>query len=148
MLPEFSGDENEYPFILNLYDLPFYSDSDGANMPWHQETVGFRLRLGWHTWMEINPETAEELHIHDKEIVWIESPFGKIRVMAKIFPGIMPGVVSVPLGKKEDVPGQKNAKRSNDALVLVGDVYDAQTGVIARQSTRVKIYKSRRSKDK
>jgi hypothetical protein len=60
----------------------------------------------------------------------------------------MPGVVSVPLGKKEDVPGQKNAKRSNDALVLVGDVYDAQTGVIARQSTRVKIYKSRRSKDK
>lgn len=148
ILPEFSGDESEYPFILDLYDLPFHSVSTAANMPWYQETLGFRFSLGWHTWMEINPETAKGLHIHDKELVWVESPHGKIRVIAKIFPGIMPNVVSLPLGKEEDVPGQKNARKSNHALVLVGEAYDKQTGMLSRHATRVKIYKAGRSEIK
>jgi len=73
----------------------------------------------------------------------VESPSGKIKVMAKIFPGIIPHVVSIPLGKEEDIPGKKDARKSNDPLVLVGEVYDEQTGMSSRQSTRVKIYKSR-----
>jgi anaerobic selenocysteine-containing dehydrogenase len=141
--PEFLGDENEYPFILFLYDLPFNSDFNGAIMPWHQETLGFRFSIGWHTWVEINPETAKELHIHDKDFVWVESPYGKIKVIAKIFPGIMPHVVSIPLGKEEVVPGQKDAKKSNGPLGLLGEAYDEQTGMLSRQSTRVKIYKFR-----
>ncbi|NIO47826.1 MAG: molybdopterin-dependent oxidoreductase [Candidatus Aminicenantes bacterium] len=146
--PEFSGDENEYPFILYLYDLPFNSDFNGVNMPWHQETIGFRFNLGWHTWVEINPETAKKLNIQDKELVWVESPYGKIKVIVKIFSGIIPHVVSIPLGKEEDVPGQKNARKIIDPLVLIGETHDVQTGVLSRQSTRVKIYKSGRSGNK
>jgi anaerobic selenocysteine-containing dehydrogenase len=147
-IPELLGNESEYPFILSLYDLPFNSESSGAIMPWHQETLGFRFGLSWHIWLEINPETAKELHIHDKELVWIESPYGKIKVMARIFPGIMPHVVSLPLGKEENVPGQMNGKKSDGPLVLVGEAYDEETGVLTRHSTRVKIYKSRGNENK
>jgi anaerobic selenocysteine-containing dehydrogenase len=140
-LPQFSGDESEYPFLLYLYELPFASDENGANMPWHQETIGFRFRLNWKIWMEINHETAEKLGIHDKEIVWIESPHGRIKAVAKIFPGIIPDAVAIPVGKKEDFPDQKKLERENDPLVLVEGAYAEGRGKYSRHATRVKIFK-------
>ncbi len=140
-LPQFSGKESEYPFLLYLYELPFASVENGANMPWHQETIGFRFRLNWKIWIEINLETAEKLGIHDKDLVWVESPHGRIKAVAKIFPGIIPDAVSIPLGKTEDFLGQKKLERKNDPLVLVKGAYAEGRGKYSRHSTRVKIYK-------
>lgn len=141
ILPEFAGKESEYPFLLYLYDLSFTSENNGASMPWHQEALGFRFNLAWQTWVEVNPEKAEELSLKDKDLVWVESPYGKIRAVAKIFPGIMPHAVGIPLGKEEGIPGQKMTKKRDNPLILVGEAYDKETGVFSRQSTRVKIYK-------
>jgi hypothetical protein len=57
-------------------------------------------------------------------------------------------VVSIPLEKEEDVPGQKDARKSYGPLGLLGVAYDEQTGMLSRQSTRVKIYKFRRNGSK
>jgi anaerobic selenocysteine-containing dehydrogenase len=140
ILPRFSGDKSEYPFKLCLYDLPFNSDALGENIPWYQESQGFRFNLAWKTWVNINPESAEKLNIHDKDMVWVESPFGKIKALAKVFAGIMPDVLGIPLGKAETVPGQMSVEKKNDPLVLCGDSVNEHTGILLRMSTQVKIY--------
>ncbi len=42
---------------------------------------------------QINPETAKELGIEDGDWMWIESPRGRIRQVARLFPGIDPRIV-------------------------------------------------------
>ena len=141
ILPEFSGRESEYPFVLHLYDLPFTLPGYAPSLPWHQESAGFRFGKKWEIWAEINPEAAKKLSIRDNDRVWVESPYGKVKAVAKIFPGIMPHVVSLPLEKKEEIPWVKNTGNKNDPLVLLGEEYDRETAMVSRQSTRVKVYK-------
>jgi len=43
--------------------------------------------------VQIHPQTAKSLGIEDGDWVWIESPRGKIKQKARLFPGILPGVV-------------------------------------------------------
>lgn len=143
-LPKFSGDENEYPYLLYLYDLPFTLADHGEEIPWFQEVLGFRFKLRWETWVEVNPEIAREMGIHDRDLVWVESPYGKIKAVAKIFSGIMPHVIGIPLWKEKNIFWQKKAKEMDNPLALVGEAYDEETGMFSRQSTRVKIYKSRK----
>lgn len=51
-------------------------------------TVGPHLREWWTTWVEVNPETAHRLHLHDKDEVIVESKAGAIRARVKTFPGV------------------------------------------------------------
>ena len=45
--------------------------------------------------MQINPETGKKLGIEDGDWVWIESPRGRVRQKARLFPGIDPRVVAL-----------------------------------------------------
>ncbi|MEE9500456.1 MAG: molybdopterin-dependent oxidoreductase [Candidatus Aminicenantaceae bacterium] len=140
-----SQENEDYPLRLFLFDLPFTSsNSSSKNMPWYQENLGFRFGLLWKIWVEVNPETAEALGIREKDIVWVESTKGRIKAVARIFPGIMPGLVGMPLNKAEQPLSAKDAPAANDPLHLLGEVYDEQTGIPDRFSTPVKIYKAKR----
>lgn len=77
----------EYPLVLTSgYRQPFYFLSQYRNIPWlrsfQQDPV-----------MQIHPDTAKIYGIEDGDWAWIESPRGKIRQKARLFPGILPGVV-------------------------------------------------------
>ena len=113
-------------------------------MPWYQENLGFRFGLLWKIWVEVNPETAGALGIRDKDIVWVESPQGRIKAVAKIFPGVGPEIVGMPLNKTEHPLASKGEADINDPLHLLEETYDERTGIPDRMSTRVKIYKARR----
>ena len=138
--PEPEG--HEYPFQLFLYDLPFTAADSGANMPLYQETLGFQFELKWKTWVEINPETAKELEIRDQDFVWVESPYGKIKAVAKIFPGLALNVVAMPLGKVETFPAEKGLREKNSPLTLLAEEGDDQTALLSRQTAWVRIYKT------
>jgi anaerobic selenocysteine-containing dehydrogenase len=143
-LIDFSGEESEFPFILHLFDLPFTSTGSSVDLPWHQENLGFRFNLKWKTWVEINPETAKEHGIRDKDLVEVISPFGRIEAVARVFPGIAPDIAGIPMNMKEDVFEELEAEQQNDPAYLIGDFYDSATGMISRRSTRVKINKLKR----
>lgn len=143
--PDESQDSEEYPLRLFLFDLPLTSaDSDSKNTPWHQENLGFRFRVLWKVWVEINPDTAEALGIRDKDVVWVESKEGRIRAVAKIFSGIGPDIAGMPLNKMEHPSAAKGEDDINSPLHLLREAYDEQTGISDRISTRVRIYKGRR----
>jgi anaerobic selenocysteine-containing dehydrogenase len=77
----------EYPLVLTSgYRQPFYFLSQYRNLPWLRSFQKDPV-------VQIHPETAEKYGIEDGDWTWIESPRGKIKQKARLFPGILPGVV-------------------------------------------------------
>jgi len=141
-----SPDDPDFPLRLFLFDLPFTSgDPISGDMPWYQENLGFRFGLLWKTWAELNPKTAEGLGIRDKDAVWVESSQGRIKAVARVFPGIGPGLVGMPLMKSEDPIALRAGAHAGSPLHILEENYDERTGIPDRISTRVKIYRVKRS---
>jgi len=81
------GEKNRYPLILSTGGrLAQYFHSQYRQVPWLRQTQVWPL-------VQIHPETAAKLNITDGDWVWIETPRGKIKQMAKLFKGMDPKVV-------------------------------------------------------
>lgn len=138
----FDGNAEEYPLYLYIYQPLSLSNEYQANLPWYQEIVGFPLNMSWDSWAEINSETAAHLGIADYDFIWLESPFGKIKCMAKVYPGAMPDVVSVPYGLGHKALGRWAQNRGVNPLELLGPNYDEFTGLPLKFSVRIRVYKA------
>jgi anaerobic selenocysteine-containing dehydrogenase len=77
----------EFPLVLTTgYRQPFYFLSQYRNIPWLRSFQKDPV-------MQIHPDTAAQYGIADGDWAWIESPRGKIKQRARLFPGILRGVV-------------------------------------------------------
>jgi anaerobic selenocysteine-containing dehydrogenase len=97
--PEYAG-EGEFIF------LPFVSPTlgeAGANKPWLQELPDPTTTVMWNTWVEINPETAHELHVENDDVVKIISEAGEVEAAVYVYPAIHPGVIAMPFGQGHSV---------------------------------------------
>jgi anaerobic selenocysteine-containing dehydrogenase len=140
---QYAGEEDEYPFHLQLYTLMAQGSGPGAaNLPHLHELYGLHVKQMWGNWLEINPETAHELGIEDEDEVWVESPVGKIRLPARLYPGMAPETVGIPAGLGHTAGGQWTAGIGANPEVLVSrKQVDGLSGIVARQGMRVKVYK-------
>ena len=135
------GHEDEYPFHLNVYKLMTYTDDGAVNTPWLQEMLGLHIKERWGSWIEINPQTARELGISDRDEVWVESPIGRVKTKARLYPGAMPNVVNMPLGQGHKAVGRWAKDRGANPDEIIGNESDLLAGLAARLATRVKVYK-------
>jgi anaerobic selenocysteine-containing dehydrogenase len=77
----------EYPVVMSSgFRQPFYFLGQYRNIPWLRGFMEYPM-------CQLHPETAEKYGISDGDWVWIESPRGKIRQKARLFPGILRGVL-------------------------------------------------------
>ena len=143
-LPIFDGDQDEFPLHLYPYASLGLSDGRGANLPWLQEMPDPMTTARWETWVEINPQTAQELGIEDNDIVRIISPYGEIEAIVVIFPGIRPDVVAMPVGQGHTEYGRYAKGRGSNPIDLLAPVSDHETGSLAWGATRVKVIPTRR----
>jgi anaerobic selenocysteine-containing dehydrogenase len=133
-------DEDErFPLHLNCYKTMTHAEGRGGNQPWLQESYGVQLGEFWGPWVEINPETAHKLHIHDGEVVWLESEAGRIKVTARFFEGAMPDVVNVPFEYGHTAGGRWEARRGANPNQLSKVKHDPLCGTVSRSATRVRI---------
>jgi anaerobic selenocysteine-containing dehydrogenase len=140
--PRSIGAEKDYPFHLINYKLMTMAEGRGANQPYLQEIVGPHLYERWDSWVEINPETAQSLGIIDGDSVWVESPAGKVKTKARLFPGTHPRCINIPYGQGHKAYGRWAKGRGvNPNDLLVRD-YDYLGGFVSYYSTRVKVYKT------
>ena len=139
--PTFEGDESEYPFHLRTFKMVTYTERWGANIPWLQEIYGLHVQEKWDSWVELNPETAHELGIHDGDLVQVESTQGNIELRARLWPGTPPEVVSIPLGQGHTAGGRWAEKRGANPNELIAPLTDPLSGELATQSTRVRVRK-------
>ena len=131
-------DEN-LPLYLVTYSLLTNREGNSSNQPMMQELFGYTVHEHWTTWAEVNPETARENGITDKKLMWVESPLGSIKVKARLNPGIMPGVVSVPFGLGHTSYGRYAKGYGSNPVTIMKNKYDKLNGVAALQATKVKI---------
>jgi molybdopterin-containing oxidoreductase family iron-sulfur binding subunit len=136
------GDPQEFPLHLNTYKLMTHAEGRGANVPWLQETLGVHTGIKWESWIEIHPDTAAKLGVVDGDPVWVESPLGRLRTRARIYPGAQPDVVNMPFELGHRAYGRWARERgANPNWILVNE-YDYLGGTAAFFSTRVKVYRA------
>lgn len=138
------GTDEEYPFHLQLCTLMTQATGPGAaDLPHLHELYGLHVKQMWGNWVEISPETAEELGIADRDEVWVESPIGRIRILARLYAGLPPEIVAIPVGLGHTKGGRWAAGVGSNPQALVSrDYTDELSGLIAQQAVRVKIYKA------
>ena len=118
-------------------------DGSGANRPWLQETPDPMTTVMWGSWVEMNPDTAHDLGIHDDDILEISSSAGKIEVAVYLYPAIRKDTIAVPFGQGHTHFGRYATGRgANPGQVLeinlneAGDLRINGTLVTARKTGR------------
>ena len=140
--PKFSGSEGEFPFYLHPYLTQAFHDGRGANLPWLQEMPDTMTTVVWGSWVEINPVTAKNAGLREGDLVWVESPFGKIKAPIYIYPGIMPEVIGIPIGQGHSSYGRYAKGRGANPIQILAPSVDSKTGALAWAATRVKLVKT------
>jgi anaerobic selenocysteine-containing dehydrogenase len=140
--PRWIGEEKEYPFHLINCKLMTMAEGRGANQPYLQEIIGPHLYEKWDSWVEINPETAKSLGIKDGDPIWVESPAGKLKSKARLFPGTHPKCIHIPYGQGHKAYGRWAKGRGINPNDLLVREYDFLGGFVSYSSTRVKVYKA------
>jgi len=139
--PPFIGDPKDFPLHLVTYKPMALMGSRTANQPWLAEIPAGGPTRAWEAWVEINPETAHKLGIRDRDLVWVESPAGKVRLRARLTAGVHPDVVAVPYGAGHEAGGRwAEAWGANPNRVVVAEA-DRLAGAPALMATRVRITK-------
>lgn len=132
----FEKAEDEHP-KLDLYLIELTTlRGEGGHLPKMADMVGYYSNIKWKSWVELNPETARELGVRGDQEVWVESEYGKLRMMLKINPGLVPGTAAVPAGMGKDGARGFGANVNN----VLSPAQDCLTGAAARAETKVKIY--------
>jgi len=139
--PVFAQEASEYPFHLRPFKLVTYTERWSASIPWLQELYGLHLQEKWDSWVELNPEVAHELGIHDGDMVAVESAQGSIQLKARLWPGTPPEVASIPLGQGHTAGGRWAEGIGANPVELLTALTDPLSGDLASRSTRVRIRK-------
>ncbi len=125
------------------YEAILLSDGRGANQPWLQETADPMTTARWNTWVELNPETAEHLGLHDNDLVRVISSAGELTAPVVVFPGIRPDVVAIPTGQGHQDYGRFAENRGSNVMKMIAPT----RGSLDWGATRVRLEAVGRSAD-
>ncbi len=135
--PTLEGSDDDLALVV--YPSPRFGDGRGANRPWLQELPDPVSKIGWHSWVEMHPDTGRERGIRRGDIVRLRTSHGEVEVPVWLYPGIRPDTVAVAMGA-----GHENYGRYADGKgVNVMDLLDAQveqpSGSLVLLGTRVSV---------
>ncbi|MHC4769997.1 MAG: molybdopterin dinucleotide binding domain-containing protein, partial [Planctomycetota bacterium] len=131
-----------FPMQLYVYPLALLAGLSDSNVPWLIDACGSIMRQRWTSWVEINPATAERLHISDGDIVVVRSSRGEMSARAKLFEGIMPNVVAMPWGLGHEGGGRWSDGVGQNPAHVVEVQTDPLTSGAFWNATRVSVRKA------
>ncbi len=88
----------DFPLRLHLYPLFVAFGNGFGPLPWVQDMLGRELGQAWTVWVELAPSDAKSLGIVDGDTLRVESAQASIEARARVYAGVHPGVVAVPVG--------------------------------------------------
>jgi anaerobic selenocysteine-containing dehydrogenase len=140
--PRFEADAERFPLHLNVYRPMALGRGTTPQAPYLQELAGPLLWEKWGSWVEIHPDTGHRLGITDGEVVWLESPAGRMKVRARLSAAAVPDVVNLPAGGGHTAGGRYASGRGVNPAVLLATGIDHLTGAAARGGSRVRIVRA------
>jgi anaerobic selenocysteine-containing dehydrogenase len=139
----FSGNAEDYPFVLNVITLmSLGSNSAAANLPTLQEISGMTVGETWDSWLEMSPEALTSQGLQDKDPVWVESPFGKVKTKVRLVKGLRPDVVNLPYNQGHTAVGRWAKGRGVNGMELLNPASEPSAGLAEFSNTRVKVYRA------
>lgn len=138
---EFAG---EGDFFLVPFVSPTLAEA-GANKPWLQELPDPTTTVMWNTWIEINPETADVLGLHNDDMVKVSSEAGELEAYVYLYPAIRPDTIAIPFGQGHTAYGRYAENRGANPADLFG-VHFNEAGDLAFAGVKVKVEKVREAK--
>jgi anaerobic selenocysteine-containing dehydrogenase len=130
----------EYPVIMSSgYRQPFYFLGQYRNIPWLRSFMEFPT-------CQLHPETAKIYGVEDGDIIWIESPRGRIRQKLRTFPGIKKGVLMATANcfyPEEPAKGYHGVFISNPNVLTSNDHLDPMYGSPDLTCLLCKVYKAK-----
>ncbi len=129
-----SGDFHLIPF-----ETTGVMDGRGADLPWLQATPDPITTATWQTWVEINMKKAEEMGIHEGDVVKVTSDQGSIEALAYPHPGISPDIVAIPVGQGHKGGGRYAKDRGANVFSILSPITETETGALAWSATRVNV---------
>jgi len=113
-------------------------DGSGANKPWLQEVPNPMSQIVWDSWVEINPDTAQNLGINDRSIIEVKTPFGTVQATAYYHFGIHREAIAIPMGQGHKNSGEVADGFGINVMNLLPNNYD-KAGNFALVSTQAKV---------
>lgn len=133
----------EGELTLNVFTLMSLGPkTEAANMPTLMEISGMTVGETWDSWLEMNPETAQKLGLKDREMVWVESPAGRIKTKVRLVKALRPDVVNIPYNFGHTAVGRFAKNRGVNGLELLNPASEPLTGLAAFTNTKVKVYRA------
>lgn len=137
--------DSDDEFHLLVYPSPILAEA-GANKPWLQEIPDPMTTVMWNSWIEINPKTAEELGLHNDDVVRVVSPFGAVEVSVYEYPAIRPDVVAIPFGQGHTAYGRYAENRGVNPADLFGAKLNG-AGDLAFADVKVRLEKTGKKRE-
>ncbi len=137
--PVFDGEASQYPYHLIPHASQALYDGSLAHLPWLQELPDPMTSGMWCSWVEINERKAEELGIHQGDVIEVTSTQGSLRAPAFLSPGIAPDAIAIPVGQGHTNFTRYASHRGVNPIAILAPTTIPETGTLAWAATRVKM---------
>ncbi|MBI3669536.1 MAG: molybdopterin-dependent oxidoreductase, partial [Acidobacteria bacterium] len=128
----------QYPFFLINWKEASHTHSRTMNNPWLMELKGSNPLV-------MNRKAAQRLGIKDGDQVWVESPYGKDKALAKLTEGIHPNVVGWQHGFGHWAMGRVAKGKGTNTGQFLPTKSDALSGQSLNKECCVRVTKVRSS---
>jgi molybdopterin-containing oxidoreductase family iron-sulfur binding subunit len=135
-VPAFDGTGD---LTLLVHPSPRFGGGEFANSPWMQELPDPVSKITWHSWLEMNPATAEARGIREGDIVTVASPHGSVEVPVWVYPGIREDAVALALGGGHTAMGRWATGSGVNALDLLPATAEQPSGAFVTVATTVTV---------
>ena len=134
--PAFDGDGD---LTLLVHPSPKFGGGEFSNSPWLQELPDPVSKIVWHSWLEMNPHTAELRGIRVGDIVEVASPHGSVEVPVWLYPGIREDAVALAMGGGHTHMGRYADGNGVNAMDLLAAVSEQPSGAFVTLATTVTV---------
>jgi len=138
---DFKGSSSDKALVLTTYHPVLDIRNGNQNYPWAQEIFLVMHGYGWSNFIEMNSLDADEIGVGDGDMVWVKSEYGEVKIRARVFEGIVRGVVAIATGQGHYSCGKWAdgiGVNPNDIIALD---YDEESGQASFRNTKVLIEK-------
>ncbi|MEX2466642.1 MAG: molybdopterin-dependent oxidoreductase [Gemmatimonadota bacterium] len=134
--PVFDGDGD---LTLLVYPSARFGGGEFSNSPWLQELPDPVSKITWHSWLEMNPVTAESRGIREGDIVTVASPHGDVDVPVWLYPGIREDAVALAMGGGHTAMGRWATGKGVNAVRLLPALAEQPSGGFVTLATTVTV---------
>ncbi|MCH7530222.1 MAG: molybdopterin-dependent oxidoreductase [Gemmatimonadetes bacterium] len=124
---------------LLVHPSPRFGGGEFSNSPWLLELPDPVSKITWHSWLEMNPHTAEQRGIREGDIVTVSSPHGTVDVPVWIYPGIREDAVALAMGGGHTNMGRWADGSGVNALALLPSESEQPSGAMVTLATTVTV---------